>query len=256
MILRRVAEAVREQNWFTVVIEVLIVVFGVVIGIEVSNWNEGRKSEARERELLAQLRDEVLSNNQRLQHRLVFTERVIEAGERGLEFLKQGQPCADGCQGLLVDFFHASQVWGLPSRQSVYYEMQRLGLPRSIAVKKSVDAYYNVFSGLAVTQESLPVYRKQVRYRIPMNLLGMLWRHCHKVIEGEIEVLITNCTADIGEIDASVIAYIGTTPGIYDNLNGWVGQNINATQQLPEQIKQGLAAARIIDAELGHSGDN
>jgi hypothetical protein len=39
-------------------------------------------------------------------------------------------------------------------------------------------------------------------------------------------------------------------------LNGWIGQNINATQQLPEQIKQSLAAVTIIEAELRQSGDN
>lgn len=43
MILRRMAEAIRTQNWFTVFIEILIVVLGVVIGIQVSNWNDERK---------------------------------------------------------------------------------------------------------------------------------------------------------------------------------------------------------------------
>jgi hypothetical protein len=42
MILRRLTNAIRNQDWFTVVIETLIVVFGVFMGIQVANWNAER----------------------------------------------------------------------------------------------------------------------------------------------------------------------------------------------------------------------
>jgi uncharacterized protein YcgL (UPF0745 family) len=42
MILRRLTTALRKQDWFTVVIETLIVVFGVFIALQVNNWNAGR----------------------------------------------------------------------------------------------------------------------------------------------------------------------------------------------------------------------
>jgi hypothetical protein len=42
MLLRRVIEHVREQNWLAVFIDFLIVVVGVFIGIQVANWNEER----------------------------------------------------------------------------------------------------------------------------------------------------------------------------------------------------------------------
>jgi hypothetical protein len=43
MILRRLTNAFRKQDWFTVVIETLIVVFGVFIGIQMANWNEAQQ---------------------------------------------------------------------------------------------------------------------------------------------------------------------------------------------------------------------
>ena len=43
MILRRLAEGVRQQDWFTVVVEVLIVVVGIFLGLQVDDWNEGRQ---------------------------------------------------------------------------------------------------------------------------------------------------------------------------------------------------------------------
>ncbi len=42
MILRRIATAFRKQDWFTVAVETLIVVFGVFIGLQVNNWNVRR----------------------------------------------------------------------------------------------------------------------------------------------------------------------------------------------------------------------
>ncbi len=45
MIIRRLAGALREQNWFTVVLEVMIVVVGIFIGLQVDGWNDGRKKQ-------------------------------------------------------------------------------------------------------------------------------------------------------------------------------------------------------------------
>jgi hypothetical protein len=42
MLLRRVIHHVGDQNWVAVGIDFIIVVFGVFMGIEVSNWNEAR----------------------------------------------------------------------------------------------------------------------------------------------------------------------------------------------------------------------
>lgn len=43
MILRRLPDAFRRQDWFTVVIETLIVVLGVFLGLQVNNWNTSRQ---------------------------------------------------------------------------------------------------------------------------------------------------------------------------------------------------------------------
>ncbi|MFT5774992.1 MAG: hypothetical protein ACI9NG_000943 [Hyphomonas sp.] len=33
----------RKQDWFTVAVETLIVVFGVFIGLQVGNWNDAAR---------------------------------------------------------------------------------------------------------------------------------------------------------------------------------------------------------------------
>ncbi len=44
MILSRLTHALREQNWLAVGIEFIIVEAGVVIGFQISAWNEARQT--------------------------------------------------------------------------------------------------------------------------------------------------------------------------------------------------------------------
>lgn len=46
MILRRVIAHVRKQEWTAIWIDLIIVVVGVFIGIQVANWNEARADRA------------------------------------------------------------------------------------------------------------------------------------------------------------------------------------------------------------------
>lgn len=59
MIIRRIADALRAQNWFTVIIEILIVVIGIFLGLQVSEWNDARKDKALEKEYLTRLHSEI-----------------------------------------------------------------------------------------------------------------------------------------------------------------------------------------------------
>lgn len=55
MILRRLAESVRKQEWFTVLLEILIVVIGIFIGLQADDWNQARVEQAEESEYLSRL---------------------------------------------------------------------------------------------------------------------------------------------------------------------------------------------------------
>lgn len=43
MILRRLAAAIAEQNWFTVLLEIVIVVVGIYLGLQASEWSQNRE---------------------------------------------------------------------------------------------------------------------------------------------------------------------------------------------------------------------
>ena len=62
MILRRLAQAFGQQKWSTVVTEIIIVVVGILIGLQVDDWNQRRIERAEVNAYLERLQGEVRFN--------------------------------------------------------------------------------------------------------------------------------------------------------------------------------------------------
>ncbi len=62
MILRRLAQSLKDQNWTAICIEFVLLVVGVFLGIQVANWNTARIERALEATYLSRLADDVRSD--------------------------------------------------------------------------------------------------------------------------------------------------------------------------------------------------
>lgn len=84
MIFRRLADAIREQSWFTVVLEVLIVVVGIFVGLQVNDWNQYRQDRNDEQRYLDRLHFELL-NAEKLSARVL--DRRIDRQQKAADVL-------------------------------------------------------------------------------------------------------------------------------------------------------------------------
>ncbi|MFT5520054.1 MAG: hypothetical protein ACI9IA_000641 [Enterobacterales bacterium] len=57
MIIKRIAKGIKEQDWFVVIIEVMIVVVGIFIGLQVDEWRTDGENNRLEYQYLTQLHD-------------------------------------------------------------------------------------------------------------------------------------------------------------------------------------------------------
>ena len=67
MIIQRAAHALKVQDWSTIMIELLVVVVGIFLGLQVDDWNDKRKEAAREEAYLQRLLadiDEMISRHE------------------------------------------------------------------------------------------------------------------------------------------------------------------------------------------------
>jgi hypothetical protein len=62
MILRRISEGIRKQDWFVVTVEIITVVVGIFIGLQVDDWNQTRKDMADEKNFLGRIHEELLTS--------------------------------------------------------------------------------------------------------------------------------------------------------------------------------------------------
>lgn len=90
MFLQRLARSIQGRDWFSVLIEVLIVVVGILIGLQVNNWNESRKSAAWEQRFLTDLAIEFHSNREQLRQVLELQTRRGSALDKVRELVLHG----------------------------------------------------------------------------------------------------------------------------------------------------------------------
>jgi hypothetical protein len=62
MILRRFSKHISDQNWFAVGLDVIVVVVGIFLGMQVTEWNEQRKEDNQETAYLLQMKEDVLAS--------------------------------------------------------------------------------------------------------------------------------------------------------------------------------------------------
>lgn len=90
LLLRRITSHIGEQNWFAVGIDFIIVVIGVVIGIQIANWNDVQNDKAGLAASLERLDKEV-------SHNIDMIEEVLIGVEDGREDLNQGRDALNDC---------------------------------------------------------------------------------------------------------------------------------------------------------------
>ena len=200
MILRKLAEAIRGQNWFTVVLEILIVVIGIFIGLQVDDWNEARLNDARSRlfteRLIADLREEAYIHA----YMLAYNEDVLQSAEAALRTLTahtdantdadtdadpDADPDADtdaNNEAFLINAFRASQFTWWPRSQSTLEEListGQLGLIRDDQLRSVALAIYRspILPNIEREGSESP-YRKMFRSLIPMDVHRSIVAHC------------------------------------------------------------------------------
>jgi hypothetical protein len=235
VILRRLTEHVRRQDWFAVFLDFVIVVLGVFVGIQVSNWNAARVESAQEMAMLSQLRDEIRVNDAALEAQTNYIQGSLDGGVRALAFLEGDEPCASNCADLLVDFFHASQLWGADYLTAVFRESERRGFPNDPETRAAVQNFYLSLTGWSVVNLTPPPYRERVRGHFSPAIAAALWDRCFEVDRVKlVEVLSRDCVSDLdaGE-SARILEAIRADGELAGMLRFWIGQNVFAIQEHP-----------------------
>lgn len=184
MLLRRIKHHIVNENWFAVFVDFVIVVVGVYVGIEVSNWNEARQEDDRSQEYLERIRADLVSDQSAAQARQVFWGRVIEYGEAAIRHAETGDLYRGSVSQTVLAYFQASQVDPYTSVSTTYDEMKAAGelsLVRNAELRSKLATYYVYANSLQAEHLFLymPRYREHVRGMMPLVVQRHVWEECH-----------------------------------------------------------------------------
>jgi hypothetical protein len=125
MILRRVIQHVRKQEWTAIFIDLVIVVVGVFIGIQVSNWNTEREMNRRavlfSERLKADLRYEAWTYDFLIE----YNKDILANTERVLAAMSGDGPLSD--EQFVIAAYRASQYAWVDRRRATYDELISTG---------------------------------------------------------------------------------------------------------------------------------
>lgn len=84
---RKIRQSLLSENRFSKYLlyaigEIILVVIGILIALQINNWNEQRKENIREQALLKRLEIEFIANREQLQDKIEFRTNLIESCER------------------------------------------------------------------------------------------------------------------------------------------------------------------------------
>ena len=129
MILRRISKHVKDQNWFAVALDFLIVVVGILIAFQITNWNEARLDRAHEKELIIRLITDFEGIEARLAESLVDYAGYIESVEYVYQIVAEKTPPQDDASAAkFKDALRGATNGRLPAwPSSTYQEMQSTG---------------------------------------------------------------------------------------------------------------------------------
>ena len=243
MILRSVTKHVKEQNWFAVVLDLVIVVFGVFIGIQVSNWNEKLVQEEVTSLLVQRLYGDLVNEHELMVNELEYFVVVKKYAIKTLQGLRNGGLIND--EQFVIAAYQASQASGVWSYRSAFTELVRTGninLIKNDKLKRNILGYYSddLKEQNKLTSE---IYLEYIRGIIPYEIQEMIKKECGDVI---IPVasnfafrLPETCDLQLpDELFSNVAANLRSLPDMLKNIQYQLSANARYTGNLTSYNKQ------------------
>jgi hypothetical protein len=254
MVIRRIREHVSTHNWFAVGVDLAIVVLGVFIGIQVSNWNEARIQGEQGREFRDRLIEELNFNRLQYRQQLAYYQKVRSHGLTVLGRLRN--PGRARGPEFLVDAYQATQMDIWPAKRFIYDEMVSAGMVSSIGSPRvqrlASDFYLGVDATANALSETTP-YRHAIRATIPYPVQQQIRARCgDRLVEVEGRVigiaLPDRCAPDLSpELVSEGVSRLGGQADLESELTRHLtalDQKLGLLRLTIRQAEEALAALR------------
>ena len=219
--IRRIFQNIRRQDWTAVVVELVVVILGVFIGVQVSNWNADLETDRKAALFTSRLKADLREEAWGYEVQVGYYEQVLRNAVATEDVLAGRARLSD--EALLIAAYRATQYNAYIRRRATYDELTStgdIGLIRDTALRELAMHTYtaDVFNEIIVNGRTSE-FRIAFRKAIPRDVQMMLNEKCgdHIVPIGDYaaieQVLDYPCTTTLpAAAIASSIAILRADP--------------------------------------------
>ena len=127
MLFRRIAENVKAQNWTAVFLDFVIVVVGVFIGIQVSNWNDARVENSKKQLIHSRLQADFSMICSELDLATSEHDSVVQSLETLRIVLERGSARPEDDTPIRLALRNGYEYWQVSHRSGTFIELLSSG---------------------------------------------------------------------------------------------------------------------------------
>ena len=179
MILSRLSRAIREQNWFAVALEFVIVVAGVLLAFQITAWNEERQNRELAADYLSRLAADISAEAALWDKAADYFSVARDYGASALAAYDRPVEALDA--DFLIALYQASQVWYVAPNRSTFQELQATGRIvhiRDPDLRTAISQYYLRSGQTQVTLDRTSQYRRVARLHLHQDVQTAIRSAC------------------------------------------------------------------------------
>ena len=127
MLLRRFMVHIKEQNWFAVSLDILVVIVGIFLGMQVTEWNEERNETLLESQYMQRLLDDMNNDINDSERTDRWNAKRVETQALALKSLREGNLKSDDIQEFNRGLYWAGVLNPIQRRWHTVEELKSTG---------------------------------------------------------------------------------------------------------------------------------
>lgn len=217
-LLRKIRRKLMQNNKITSYLlyalgEILLVVIGIFIAVQLNNWNQERKNEVQGQVYRTRMINDLKTDLSSISTRRNFFDVIMNYGLYATQHLKEEDTENIEEQWKFVfSAFQTSQMWSFKTTSTTYNELQSTGLLPYLgndSLLARISIYYiDSPEQLSQLVGGVQTYRDFIRGIVPIHIQEFVWNECFEAGSFELQTFKPCSVPDSFEDDISEVYHI------------------------------------------------
>lgn len=204
--------------------EIILVVIGILIALQINNWNEQRKDYRSSQDYRQRILEDLQVDVNALESRVGYWRKVSESGRFALTAMQDDS--IFNSWKIILNLYYASQINPYDANSITFDELKSAGELRLIPdtrLRNKLANYYRLSQKrVTIIWGTSPKYRELIRGVIPIELQDYAISKCYNINQ-ELAKGFKPCDPPIEKEKAQLLLKkIITTPQLKESLNFWI----------------------------------